>query len=157
MGLQGIPGRNRWDVPLSGCKNGHVSEPASAPGMVTRPRAGRGPVIVVDSDPALRRVVRLVLEGAGWHCLTAADEETALALVARERPKLVLAEVRLESGTGPDLARRISISGGWRPRIALMSAYPRPRAGVEDYFLAKPLSFDRLLRLLDNVEREPGW
>lgn len=125
--------------------------------MVTRARPARGPVVVVDGDPAVRRVVRLVLEGAGWHCLTAADEETALALVAREHPKLVLAEVRLKSGTGPGLARRIATAGGWRPRIALMSAYPRPRGGVEDFFLAKPLSFDRLLALLDGIDREPGW
>jgi CheY-like chemotaxis protein len=112
---------------------------------------------VVDSDPAVRRVVRLVLEGAGWRCLTAADEETALALVARERPKLVLSEVRLDSGSGVDLVRRIALYGGWRPRVALMSAYPRPRVGVEDYFVAKPLSFDRLLTLLDDVDQEPGW
>lgn len=157
MRLQGNSPPGPWDVPLSNCKNDRVSEPASAPGMVTRARRGRGPVLVVDSDPALRRIVRLVLEGAGWHCLTAGDEESALALVARERPKLVLAEVRLESGNGPDLARRIAQSGGWRPRIALMSAYPRPRAGVEDFFLAKPLSFDRLLSLLDGVDSEPGW
>ncbi len=146
---------------LSGCKNNEVREHAGAPDMTKDEVAvawgGRGPVVVVDSDAAVRRVVRLVLEGAGWRCLTAADEETALVLVARERPKLVLSEVRLESGSGVDLARRIALHGGWRPRVALMSAYPRPRAGAEDYFVAKPLSFDRLLTLLDEVDHEPGW
>lgn len=144
---------------LSDCKNGGVEEPGSAPGLAwhNASNRARGPVIVVDSDPAVRRVVRLVLEGAGWRCLTAADVETALALVAREHPKFVLSEVRLDSGDGADLARRIAMNGGWRPRVALMSAYPRPRRGLEDYFVPKPLSFDRLLALLDNVEQEPGW
>lgn len=145
----------------SGCKNDGVKEPVSAPGLVTEQgpgvRGGRGPVVVVDSDPAVRRVVRLVLEGAGWRCLTAADEETALGLVTRERPKFVLSEVRLDSGSGTGLARRIAMYGGWRPRVALMSAYPRPRVGVEDYFVSKPLAFDRLLALLDGVDQEPGW
>lgn len=131
-----------------------MSEPASAPGMVTGPRPARGPVLIVDSDPALRRVVRLVLEGAGWRCLSASDEDAAVALVARERPALVLAEVRLEAGAGPDLARRIAEAGAPRPRVALMSAYPRPRPGAEDFFLPKPLSFDRLLSLLDAIDRE---
>jgi DNA-binding response OmpR family regulator len=144
---------------LSACKNDGVKEPGSAPRLASHHASNRarGPVIVVDSDPAVRRVVRLVLEGAGWRCLTAADAETAFALVAREHPKFVLSEVRLDSGSGADLARRIALYGGWRPRVALMSAYPRPRVGVEDYFVAKPLSFDRLLALLDDVEREPGW
>lgn len=144
---------------LSACKNGGVEEPGSAPGLVSHhaPNRARGPVIVVDSDPAVRRVVRLVLEGAGWRCLTAADVETAFALVRREHPTFVLSEVRLDSGSGVDLARRIAMYGGWRPRVALMSAYPRPRPGLEDYFVAKPLSFDRLLALLDDVEQEPGW
>jgi DNA-binding response OmpR family regulator len=112
---------------------------------------------VVDSDPAVRRVLRLVLEGAGWSCLTAGDIATAIELVARERPKFVLSEVRLDDGSGADLARRIAKYGGWRPRVALMSAYPRPRVGLEDYFVAKPIAFDRLLALVEGVEHEPGW
>jgi CheY-like chemotaxis protein len=115
-------------------------------------------VLVVDSDAALRRVVRLVLEEAGWRTLTAPDTESAEELVRAERPKLVLAEVRLTGDeTGQELARRFAKDGGWRPRVALMSAYPRPRRGYEDYFLSKPLEFDRLIKILESIEGEPGW
>ena len=78
--------------------------------------------------------------------------------MAEHRPKLVLVEVRLENDTGgQELARGFASSGGWRPRIALISAYPRPKPGYEDYFLPKPIEFDRLLQLLDATELEPGW
>lgn len=118
----------------------------------------RGPVLVVDADPAIRRIVRLVLEGAGWRCFTAADGPTAERIVAEERPKLVLAEVHLEGGeVGAELARRFASNGGWRPRVALMSAYPRPRRGYEDYFLRKPLEFDQLIHILETIEAEPNW
>lgn len=118
----------------------------------------RGPVLVVDADPAIRRIVRLVLEGAGWRCLTAADGPTAERIVAEEHPKLVLVEVHLEDGdVGADIARKLASNGGWRPRVALMSAYPRPRRGYEDYFLRKPLEFDHLIHILEAIEAEPNW
>ncbi len=118
----------------------------------------RGPVVVVDADPATRRVVRLVLEGAGWSCFTAADISTAEALVAEHLPKLLITEVQLEGAeSGMELARKVASAGGWRPRIALMSAYPRPQRGFEDYFLRKPLEFDQLLHILELIEAEPGW
>lgn len=98
-----------------------------------------------------------MLEGAGWSCLTASDAETAERLVAEARPKFVLSEVQLEGGDGPGLARRLASNGGWRPRVALMSAYPRPERGFEDYFLRKPLEFDQLITILEQIEAEPGW
>src|SRR5690606_36853575 len=48
---------------------------------VTSKETVRGPVLVVDADPAVRRIVRLVLEGARWHTHTAADNPSAEALI----------------------------------------------------------------------------
>lgn len=124
-----------------------------------RPHAAgpRGPVLIVDPDPALGRIVQQVLEGAGWPARAARSAEDAFPLVPQYRPKLVLAEVTLEGAGGPELARCLAETGGWRPRVALMSAYPRPPRGLEDYFLAKPLQFDHLLMILETIEAEPGW
>jgi CheY-like chemotaxis protein len=115
-----------------------------------------GPVLVVESDPAVLRVLRLVLEGAGYRCIGCAGVEDAAVLIERYRPKLVLAEVRLAGPGGQELARRLAAGGGWRPHVALMSAYPRPNRGFEDFFVAKPIEFDRLLHLLEAVDREPA-
>ena len=114
-------------------------------------------MLVVDGDPAVRRVLRLVLEGAGFRCFASETVEDAEAMVAQVQPKLVLVEVSpLEQG-GFQLAGRLAAGDGWRPRVALMSAYPRPRRGFEDYFLPKPIEFDRLLELLETIEREQTW
>lgn len=120
--------------------------------------ASKGPVLVLDADPAIRRVVRLVLEGAGWRCLTASTLDDARRLIVDECPKFVLAEVKLSGeDVGADLACEVAENGGWRPRVALMSAYPRPQRSYEDYFFPKPLEFDRLIGILESVESEPGW
>ncbi len=116
--------------------------------------AHRGPVLVVDSDPAVRRVLRLVLEGAGFHCATCETVDDAEPLIAELRPKLLLLEVEQSGEAGAALAVRLAHGGGWRPRVALMSAYPRPRPSFEDFFFTKPIEFDRLLETLDAIERE---
>ena len=105
----------------------------------------------------MRRVLRLVLEGAGYGCFGSETVDDAEDLIGRVRPKLVLLEVNPLEQDGPQLARRLAQGDGWRPRIALMSAYPRQRAGFEDYFLPMPIEFDRLLEILEAIERETDW
>lgn len=152
---------NQWP-PIEGTHlighNGSVKRPA--PSVDTRPATSgesRGPVLVVETDPAVRRILSLVLEGAGFKCLSCASAEEALRIVSDHHPKLVVAEARLEKQGGSELARALANEGGWRPRVALMSAYPRRRRGYEDYFLAKPIAFDRLIQLAELVDHEPGW
>lgn len=115
-------------------------------------------VLIVDGDQAVRRIVSLVLEGAGFQCLGCSSAEDAVAIVAEAQPALVLAEVRLGDVGGQELAERLALHSASRPWFALMSAYPRPAPGFEDYFLSKPLEFDQLIGLLDNLvplERSP--
>lgn len=118
------------------------------------PSPGEGPVLIVDSEPAVRRVLRLMLEGAGVPCIACSDIDDAAKLVSTHSPRFILADVRLDGGGGQELADRLASAPGWRPPIALMSAYPRPRKGLEDYFLPKPIEFDGLLNLLERAQRE---
>lgn len=118
------------------------------------PAPERGPVLVIDADPAVRRVLRLVLEGAGFSCAASESVEDADPLIHTLRPKLVLVEVHQRGESGVALARRLAHGDGWRPCVALMSAYPRPRRSFEDYFFSKPIEFDRLLEVLEAIERE---
>lgn len=69
--------------------------------------------------------------------------------VRENDPEMVLAEVRLPGMSGPELASHIRETGHDQTRIVLMSAYPRPPAGAEDYFLYKPIRFERLLEIAD--------
>jgi CheY-like chemotaxis protein len=112
----------------------------------TEPVSDRpGSVLVVDSDAGVCRVIALVLQEVGCETRAAHDAETALQLVDEFDPDLVIAEVFLPEASGPELAREIRERGHPDTRVVLMSAYPRPPVGAEDYFLQKPLRFERLL------------
>lgn len=54
--------------------------------------AGAAPlakIVVVDDDLAILELVNLLLARRGYQVLTATDSQTALSLVASERPELV--------------------------------------------------------------------
>ncbi len=121
------------------------------PGPPAKPPGQRGTILVVDGDPAVRRVLRLVLEGEGWRAITAPDGRRALAIVEAAPPDVVLLEVSLSDLPGTDVAAALAKRSP-RPRVVLMSAYPRPFAGAADAFLAKPLLIGRLVRLLERLE-----
>jgi DNA-binding response OmpR family regulator len=94
-----------------------------------------------------------VLEGAGYNCLTCSNADEAAEMVPKVQPMLVLAEAQLQE-PGGNLAMRISATSSRRPHVALMSAYPRPPRGDEDYFIQKPIAFDRLIHILEALSRD---
>lgn len=65
-------------------------------------------ILVVDDEPRLVRLVREVLGAAGYEVLEAGEGETALELVALERPDLVLLDILLPTGMdGYGICQRI--------------------------------------------------
>ena len=67
-------------------------------------------VLVVDDDPIVLDVVVRYLEREGFRTLTAADGETARALLERESPSLVVLDVMLPEIDGLSLCRWIRAS-----------------------------------------------
>jgi two-component system, cell cycle sensor histidine kinase and response regulator CckA len=84
----------------------------------------RGSVLVVDDEAAIRRLVRSVLEGEGYHVHEAANGREALAYLERQtRPvDLILTDVVMPDITGPELAARLARLGH-SPRVLFMSGY----------------------------------
>lgn len=64
-------------------------------------------ILVVDDDKSILRVVRGYLEQAGYQVLTAGDGETALHMVRRERPELVVLDLMLPERDGWEVTRVI--------------------------------------------------
>ena len=64
-------------------------------------------VLVVDDVPDTRRLMRRVLERAGLAVAEASTGEAALDTIERERPALVVLDLRLPGMTGFDVARWI--------------------------------------------------
>jgi two-component system alkaline phosphatase synthesis response regulator PhoP len=62
-------------------------------------------ILVVDDDPELVRLLSAYLEQAGFQVLAAHDGETALHVLRRERPDLVLLDLMLPDRDGWDVTR----------------------------------------------------
>jgi two-component system alkaline phosphatase synthesis response regulator PhoP len=62
-------------------------------------------ILVVDDDPEIVRLLRAYLEQAGYQILVAYDGDTALHILRRERPDLVLLDVMMPGRDGWDLLR----------------------------------------------------
>jgi two-component system alkaline phosphatase synthesis response regulator PhoP len=85
-------------------------------------------ILVVDDDPELVRLLGAYLEQSGFQVLAAYDGETALHILRRERPDLMLLDLMLPDRDGWDVTRivRADPDIGSVPIIMLT-------ARVEDY------------------------
>jgi DNA-binding response OmpR family regulator len=119
-------------------------------------------VLVVDDDPAARRLVAIWLEERGFTVHDAQDGETGLREAARLNPDIVLLDWRLPDENGPSVCRRLSEAVP-RPAIVMLTGLDDPRdrdaarkAGADD-FLVKGLDpetlADRLRRLVGAQRR----
>jgi two-component system alkaline phosphatase synthesis response regulator PhoP len=64
-------------------------------------------ILVVDDDPDIVRLVRAYLEKAGFQVLTAHDGETALHILRRDCPALLVLDLMLPDRDGWDITRLI--------------------------------------------------
>jgi two-component system alkaline phosphatase synthesis response regulator PhoP len=64
-------------------------------------------ILVVDDDKKIVRLVRAYLEQAGFTVLTAYDGQTALQMIHRERPDLVVLDLMLPDLDGWEIIRQV--------------------------------------------------
>ncbi len=127
-----------------------------------RPAPGGGAsILVVDDALTVRELQRSILERAGHRVRTAVDGEAALALLAEERPDLVVCDVEMPRLDGFGLVRRIRALPALRSLPVLMvtsrGTEDDRRRGLEagaDAYLVKR-DFDEA-RLLEAVGRLLG-
>lgn len=110
---------------------------------------GAPPLVYVDDEPALCRVMKLVLEQAGLRVVCFSDPGEALAFMEREPVALVMCDQRMPHMTGLELLARVRqdvpyvlVTGDYSFR-AEAEADPRVRAIVE-----KPFKYAELVALL---------
>jgi two-component system copper resistance phosphate regulon response regulator CusR len=108
-------------------------------------------ILLVEDDGNLRLLLEHVLLGAGYEVETAATVAAAYALLDRTTYDLVLADGRLEDGTGmmvADLARET----GANALIITGYAFELPREELERFdFLLKPVRPSELLEAIERV------
>jgi two-component system response regulator PilR (NtrC family) len=107
-------------------------------------------ILLVEDDPDLRLLLQHVLLGAGYDVDTAATVAAAKACLEGARYDLVLADGRLEDGTGMMVGETATEAGS---KVLIITGYafdlPREQLGRYDYLL-KPV---RPSELLDEVAR----
>lgn len=106
------------------------------------------PLLVVDDEAAYRKLLRQMLELAGWRVDVVADGAAALRALAQRRYALVLLDVLLPGMDGVDICRRIRATSP--VPVILVTALAEEaqvvaglEAGADDY-VTKPFSIPEL-------------
>ena len=117
-----------------------------------------GTVLIVDDERTLARSIKAYLIESGYEAESAEDTDTALEMLERLRPDVVVADVRLPgaSGSGMELLRRIREFDP-ATQVIMMTAYGTIEGAVEavklgafDY-LTKPIDLEALRMLADRA------
>ena len=124
-------------------------------------------ILVVDDDPQVVRLLRASLEQAGYQVFFAYDGETALHLLRRERPDLVVLDLMLPDRDGWDVTRvmRSDATLADTPIIMLTARVEHQdrivglELGADDY-VTKPFHpgelMARIRAVLRRSQREPA-
>ena len=80
----------------------------------------RGPIVmVVDDDPDVRRIVRVILEGQGYATAAAADGQEAYRQIMQQRPDLLILDLLMPNMDGFQLVRLLR-QKRWTAKIPLL-------------------------------------
>lgn len=119
-------------------------------------------ILVIDDDPAIRLTLEIILTGAGYEVICAANGEEGVRLFRAVRPDLVITDVIMPVREGietilgirqeqPD-ARIIAMSGGGR--IASRDLLTKARNLGADRIMAKPFDMDELTAVVQQTLSE---
>ncbi|MDB4936570.1 MAG: hypothetical protein JWP87_3542 [Labilithrix sp.] len=111
-----------------------------------------GRILVVDDERDNRELMEIVLRWEGFVVVTATSGGQALAMIAQERPDLVLLDVMMPGMTGYEVAAKIKANATTKDIPVIMvtaledsSAKALARRAGADDFLTKPISRGELL------------
>lgn len=110
----------------------------------------RGTLLVVDDDPAIRRLLSTSLGAHGYRVLTAGTAREGLEVAEREEPEAMLLDLGLPDRDGLDVISTLRSAGSLLPVVVLSSRSDetgKVRAldlGADDY-VTKPFGMAELL------------
>jgi PAS domain S-box-containing protein len=127
-----------------------VREPEVPP---VEPPRGTETVLIVDDEPAVRRVVALILESAGYATRQAASGIEALALLQdpeiASKVALLILDVSMPGPPRHDLRTRLRELT--QARIVYLTGFALDAADAEDTVLEKPVTRARILQTVRQV------
>jgi CheY-like chemotaxis protein len=112
-------------------------------------------VLVIEDDPDMRGLLVLMLEDRGHHVLAASDGREGLDVLLREKPDVILLDMKMPVMDGWEFARRYRASHTDPSPIVVMTAAEDPRQRAEEVgaagWLGKPVELDRLYDTVDEI------
>lgn len=115
-------------------------------------------VLVVDDDPDVRSLLKLVLEGEGYEVRVASNGREALECVACEVPHLILLDLMMPVMNGRQFLEHFVQSQAGATARANVLVISADRAGNEaaeslgaDGYLPKPFDLDGLLYAVERL------
>jgi DNA-binding response OmpR family regulator len=120
-------------------------------------------ILVIDDDASLRDTIAIILEQAEFKPIVAGDGVTGLESALRNKPDLLLVDLRLPGLSGIDICKQLRQSGVATPIIALSASDEELdkvlllEIGADDY-VVKPFGSRELLARIRAVLRRcsPG-
>lgn len=116
-------------------------------------------ILVIEDSPIMRQLLRRILTGEGYECITATGAASGHKTCAQNKPDLVLLDVNLPDGNGIELCRRLKADPAVRhiPVLLLTGEAHEVEnrvdgfeAGAEDYVI-KPFNVKELLSRLKGI------
>jgi two-component system, NtrC family, nitrogen regulation response regulator NtrX len=116
-------------------------------------------ILVVDDEPAIRDSLRMILEYEDYQFLGAASGQEAVAAVQKERPDLVMLDIKMPGMDGIEVLRKLHALDPTLPIVMISghgthaTAFEASKSGAFDY-IEKPLSSERVILTLQNALRQ---
>jgi DNA-binding response OmpR family regulator len=114
-------------------------------------------ILIVDDDPSIRKFIRANLEARDYEVLQAADGESALNILEKDQPDLIILDIMMPKMDGFEVCRRVrewskipiimlSARDGEMDKVSCLDC------GADDY-MTKPFSLKELLSRIMAVLR----
>jgi two-component system nitrogen regulation response regulator NtrX len=116
-------------------------------------------ILVVDDEAAIRDSLRMILEYEDYEFVGSGSGPDAIAQVQRDRPDLVLLDIKMPGMDGIEVLRKLHAIDETLPIVMISghgttaTAVEAVRSGAID-FLDKPLSSERVIVTVQNVVRQ---
>jgi PAS domain S-box-containing protein len=120
-------------------------EVAAATGLASTSSATDGDVLVVDDDPGTAEALALALRARGQDVRVAFDGESALAAIARRRPRVVVSDLMMPGVDGCEMLRRVREQEADGKTLRIRAIAITGRGSPSDRFSARRSGFDACL------------
>jgi len=119
---------------------------------------GRLKVAVVDDDPSITRVMKVILRSSGYDVVTAPGGEEGLELARSEAPDVLLLDVMMPGIDGFEVCRRLKADEGTRDIPVIFVSALTAEKEIEQgmslgalAYLTKPFTPDLLLAKISEI------